>query len=277
MSSAAAVNRLGGHLIYRPAPPLDEVVHFIWVAEGYRATTPRERILPSGALAIVINLASERFHACESSDEHLDLPSAVVAGARTRPFIIDTSSVLSTVGVHFKPGGARAFLGAASDLEERLVPLEAIWGAAARRLRERLLETSSNVARVRLVEDALLEAARGRTERPSALAASLAAFEDPAVRSVAEVGLRTGLSPKRLINLFRDEVGLGPKSYWRVRRFRCALGLLDAGRVNGAGLAAEAGYFDQPHFIREFRALAGSTPREYLAHRIEASDHVAVR
>jgi AraC-like DNA-binding protein len=99
------------------------------------------------------------------------------------------------------------------------------------------------------------------------LRASLAAFDESGLPSVAEVNQRTGLSPKRLLALFRDEVGLSPKAYWRVRRFRAALRDINRGVLRGADLAAQHGYCDQAHFLREFRQLSGSTPREYRAAR----------
>jgi AraC-like DNA-binding protein len=277
--SGARPARLAGHVVHRPRPPLDALVEFIWIAEGYVAATPRERILPSGALALVFNLGSPRFHAYDedASAVPLDLPPAVVCGARARPLVIDTSRALSTMGVHFKPGGARPFVGPADALEDRIVPLDAIWGRAADSLRERVLEASTTDARVALVEEALLRSAESAMELPPALRLSLAAFDEQGLPSVEEVRRRSGLSPKQLIALFRDRVGLGPKAYWRVRRFRGALDQLEAGARNGAGVAADHGYFDQAHWIREFRALAGSSPREYLSARIPGTDHVSLR
>ena len=93
---------------------------------------------------------------------------------------------------------------------------------------------------------------------------------------MAEVNRRTGLSPKRLLALFHDEVGLTPKAFWRVRRFRAALAELENGTDRGASLAARHGYFDQAHFLREFRGFAGSNPSEYMAARIAGTDHVAL-
>jgi AraC-like DNA-binding protein len=69
---------------------------------------------------------------------------------------------------------------------------------------------------------------------------------------------------------------LSPKAFWRVRRFRAALRDLEQGALSGAALACEHGYFDQAHFLREFRALSSSSPREYLAARVAGTDHVSV-
>lgn len=233
--------------------------------------------MPTGAQALVIHLDPRPM--CAFEDPEAEAPytvsDAIVCGPRSSPLII--GAVLgSTVGVHFKVGGARRFFGvAAHELTERVVALEDLWGPAARRLRERLYEASP-AARPLMLEEFLLTRAARFDLAPSVLD-SLAAFDEPRIRSVAEVNRRTGLSAKRLVGLFRDEIGLGPKEYWRVRRFRAALAQLELGARTGAAIAIDHGYSDQAHFIRECRALTGLCPSDYLAGRIAGTDHVEVR
>ena len=84
-----------------------------------------------------------------------------------------------------------------------------------------------------------------------------------------------GLSAKRFIERFKIEVGLTPKRYCRVRRFQRALALANRGRrVDWTGVALDCGYFDQAHFIHDFRSFAGLTPTEYLAARTSFQNHV---
>jgi AraC-like DNA-binding protein len=270
--------RTVNHVYARPAPPLDQLIEFFWAADGYPAQTPRERVLPSGASALVIHLDESPMQVY--ADEHGGGPAATsgafFCGARTSPLIIGTA-LRSTVGIHFRPGGARPFFDIPADaVAEQAVPLEALWGPAAHTLREQLAEARTPRERV-LVLQAFLLARAGRTlALTPAVRLSFAAFEEPELGSVAEVNRRTGLSPKRLLSLFRDEVGLSPKAFWRVRRFRAALRDLDRGALRGAALAAAYGYFDQAHFLREFRALSGSSPRAYLAARVVGTDHVSL-
>ena len=291
MRSAASARELVGthgprdpamsHMMYQPGPPLDGLVDFFWTAECYVASTPRERILPSGTVSLVIHLEPRpvRIYSGSGADdlESINTSGLALCGARTTPMVIGAESLGATIGIHFKPGGNGPFFDVpAEEFAEQVVPLEALWGATATRLRERLMEATSSLARVRLMQEALLQRARRPFAQPAALRESLHAFEQSELESVAEVNRRTGLSPKRLLALYRDQVGLSPKAFWRVRRFRAALGDLENGTDRGASLAARHGYFDQAHFLREFRAFAGSNPREYLAARIVGTDHVAV-
>ncbi len=271
---------VNNHAFFQPRPPLAQHVDFLWVAWGYPAQTARERVLPSGSLALIVNLGADGFDLFEHDDstERLDVGSAVLCGGRARPLVIGTSAIGATIGVHFKPGGARPFFGVpAGALEDHVLPLEAVWGRAADTLRSRMLEAPNDRARVDVLEDALLEHARGPLGVSPLLRAALVAFEDQALSSVAAVRARFDLSAKRLLQLFNDEVGLGPKAYWRVRRFRAAMAHLDRGNLSGAAVAAALGYADQAHFIREFRAISGGPPREYLSGRVRGnSDHVAL-
>jgi transcriptional regulator GlxA family with amidase domain len=75
------------------------------------------------------------------------------------------------------------------------------------------------------------------------------------------------MSKSRLVSRFRDQVGVTPKVYSRLIRFRRACAMLDAGGASLADVAVAAGYYDQPHMNAEFRELAGLTPREFLAVR----------
>ncbi|WP_438002267.1 helix-turn-helix domain-containing protein [Sorangium sp. So ce185] len=276
-------------LIHRPGPPLDDFVDCFWLWDGYTAPAPRERALPSGTLDIIINLREDRLRIFDRDDpESFErFPGIMISGAHAGHFVIDTAPGASVMGVHFKPGGAFPFLGVpAGDLEGRHAALDALWGASAARLRERLLEARGAADRFSALEGALRARATRPLRRHGAVALALRAFEDPTLRAVAEVNARTGLSPKRLIALFHDEVGLGPKAFWRVRRFQAALRLMDGRRdarggarrpVRGAEIAAELGYFDQAHLSREFRAFAGLGPSAYLAQEVERPNHVPLR
>lgn len=272
--AARAIN----HVYFRPSPPLDALIEFIWAADAYPAQAPRERVLPSGAPALVIHLDDSpmRVYPDEHTKEASATSYAMFCGARSTPLILDTR-LHATVGVHFRPGGARPFFDIPADaLAEQTIPLEALWGPAARTLCERLWSATTPLERVHMLQDFMRARAHRALELGSALRMSFAAFEEPDLRSVAEVNRRTGLSPKRLLALFREEVGLSPKAYWRLRRFRAALSDLDQGALRGAALACEHGYCDQAHFLREFRAFAGSNPSEYLAARVIGTDHVSL-
>ena len=122
-------------------------------------------------------------------------------------------------------------------------------------------------ARFEILEQALLaELARG-FEAHGAVGFALRRFmAAPHATTIAGVTDQIGLSPKRFIQIFRDETGFTPKVFCRIRRFQQALDLMEAASsVEWAKVALDCGYFDQAHFIHDFRAFSGINPTSYLA------------
>lgn len=267
------------HTMYRPGPPLDQFVDCFWHWDGYPAPAAKERALPSGSLDLIINLDVDRltFFALDEATA-LRAPGMVLCGAHARYVTIGTGAGMTVMGVHFKPGGAAPFLRvSAAELEDTFVSLDALWGTRAPRLHAQLSETQSTQERFRRLEAALRSELQPLDIHP-AVAEALHAFEDPQLRSVADVNARTGLSPRLLIQHFRSRIGLTPKAYWRIRRFQAALRHLENSRgASGAEVAADHGYFDQAHLIRDFQAFAGMSPRAYLAQEVFRPNHVPLR
>lgn len=252
-----------------PSAPLRDVVEYVWSlrdAPGHA----HERIVPSGTSELVINLAEDEFRIYDARKLARRLPGAMVSGCYRTAFDIDTREHASIIGVHFKPGGAGVLGIPAGELADRHVSLEALWGRAAGELRERMLAASSE-DRFALVERALL-ARRGTYEEHAVVAAARAALERPGAE-VREVAKMVQLSRRRLIELFRADVGMTPKRYARVHRFQRSLGLAGSGR-RWAAVALESGYCDQAHLCREWAELTGLTPQAVMgARKIRVKNH----
>jgi AraC-like DNA-binding protein len=145
------------------------------------------------------------------------------------------------------------------------------WGRAGIELHERLIDAPTMAARFSILENFLLSRPWSSARRQPGVAAALAAIEDnPSIR-MADIRDLVGMSTKRLVALFRAEVGLSPKAYARIRRFQAALRLLGTG-TSGARVAAEVRYFDQAHFVREFRSFTGMTPTQGRGWRATVTD-----
>jgi AraC-like DNA-binding protein len=256
-----------------PSPPLDAFIDRIWYCADADPRA-RERVLPSGgSLGLAINLADDeiRIHDPTHPGSVRTLPSAVVSGTFTRSFLTDPRPRTSLVGVHFRPGGAFAFLGISpSEIVDAHVPLVDLWGCAGRNLREQLLEAGSPNERFRLVEEALLRRLSRAPPGHPAVRAAVGAFRaGGSDRRVAEVATVVGLSHRRFIDVFEKEVGVTPKSYVRLQRFDRVKRRIAMLRepASWAALAIDCGYFDQSHMIRDFVAFSGMSPTSYLRSR----------
>jgi AraC-like DNA-binding protein len=272
----SAHERPCGPSLYRPPPPLGDHVEFFghWRTCG---SSYRSRALPRGAVTIVFDVGRRQqldFYTADGRTR-LTVPPAVVTGPHRASYLTDIAADEPAMAIHFRPGGAYAFLGIPlGDLEDLSVGLDDIWGRSGHELHQRLIAAPSPAARFAILEGFLLARARFSVRRDPGVAEAMAAIEaDPSVH-VASLCRGAGLSTKRMIALFRAEVGLAPKAYARVRRLQAALRQLGAGTAGGARIAADIGYFDQAHFVREFRSFAGMTPAQYRRQRLVLPSHV---
>ena len=234
----------------------------------------REKLIPDGAIELIVDLSDrpKALYHGERGPEANRFRHAWISGMQLRPLIIEVQPQASLFVIRFHPGGAFVFLGHdAVALTDAVIQLEIVLDAAS--LRDRVLEGRTPAERFAGAERWLLERGRDRL------------VVDPAVRHLAarlgqgrvrDLIATTGYSERQVLNLFRKHVGITPKQFARVQRFRRLLGALGgaedpwlgAGPLppqDWAGLAAAHGYADQSHLNHEFRALAGTTPGAYAA------------
>lgn len=266
---------------YIPQAPLGRYVHMLWYWQGYHPPHPKERILPCGTMELVINLADERLclYYPDEGYQPRSFYGPIVAGARSRFFLVDTVRPASILAVWFKPGAAQPFFNvSARDLHNLHVPLEALWGAqAAFDLYHQLLEAPTAAARFHLLEAALCARLANAAERHHAVEYALSAFSVvPHDYSVSRVVEQIALSPTRFIQVFSEDIGLTPKLFCRVQRFQAAVQRIARRQsTSWAEVAAACGYFDQAHLINEFQALAGITPTLYFPQSAEHQNNLA--
>nr|WP_202542543.1 helix-turn-helix domain-containing protein [Streptomyces sp. SID2563] len=180
------------------------------------------------------------------------------------------------VQVRLSPVIARAVLGVPpSELDGAVVPLDALWGREASRIREQLAEAPSWQARFALA-DALVTRryAAGAAVDPEVARAWRRLTEGHGLPRVEELAADVGWSRKRLWSRFRSQLGLPPKRAATLVRFDHAAHRLVAGE-RPARVAADAGYADQSHLHRDVMAFTGATPATLAAEPFLAVDDLA--
>jgi AraC-like DNA-binding protein len=187
------------------------------------------------------------------ADVIFDGDAAIVVGTMTRP--LETRSAPGMFGIRFRPGRAALALGVPlTEVTDARVPLRDL----TKRFPAIRPENADAVMRKVLADskpDRRVDAAVDRIIRSGGRA------------SIDGVASAAGVSRQHLARAFAYHVGVSPKTFARVMRFRRALTL--AGRRDWAGLAAELGYFDQSHLIADFREFAGTTPVPFFLSRGE--------
>jgi AraC-like DNA-binding protein len=266
---------------HRPGPPLDRFVEQLWYWEGVPLAHTKDRLLPNGQCGLIINLVEDetRSYSGPGDDVVQRYPGAVLCGAYSHYFVIDTREQRANIGVGFRPGGTWPFFDPAGDeLQNQHVSLRDLWGPAGDTLRERILAAPTPRAKMLLLEAELLQRAIRPLQRRAEVDFAIARLtQAPHDYTIAMLSEHVGLSARRFTRLFSLEVGLTPKLYARVQRFQRVLGRMqDSAARDWTDVAQDCGYFDQSHLIRECRSMSGFTPTELAARRIGDSDHVAL-
>ncbi|HLH08541.1 MAG TPA: DUF6597 domain-containing transcriptional factor [Terriglobales bacterium] len=268
------------YLRYRPSPPLSHFVELFWYYEGEAGRShKKERLLPQGSSELVINLREDemRIYDRYSLSPTEKLSGSAICGPHSRFFVIDTAEQDCVAGAHFKPGGAFPFFKAPfSEFHNQHISLDVLWGRAAIRLRDRLLEESTPEAKLRRFEQVLLEQIYRPLEQHRAVNYALARLGSGST-AIADLSSEIGLSTRRLTDLFNQQVGVTPKLFSRVQRFQNVVQSLPSEHdIDWAEVALGCGYYDQAHFIHDFRDFSGLSPSTYMKLRTVHANHVPI-
>jgi AraC-like DNA-binding protein len=246
----------------RPDPRIaDQVIGYTGVISDL--ALDRERHLPSGEAALVVNLGAPSRVIDQASGATTEHSGVAVMGAHDRRFVTEGDGRKHMLVVRLRPAAAGALLHTPMDrLANRWVALGAIDAGLTDEIQTRVGAAPDWAGRFRAL-DAILCARLA--DAPDAQAGAASAWETMRrvggrVR-VRQLAAGLGWSHRRLIDQFRLKVGLTPKTAARVLRFNRVLRKPAATwRDGGAELALDCGYADQAHMIAEFGAFAGGSP-----------------
>lgn len=220
-----------------------------------------ERVLPDGAMRLVINLGD----APTSRDDGEPGLVAGVLGACASPTMVRLRGRVHGLSIGFKPGATQALFGVpAGEFGADGVSLHELWGREGELLLDEIASAPDDTARAACLQAALLRRLRPSTTRLATHALELAARAQGrgTLRELAE---QAGCSERRLQQLFHAHVGLPPRTWRRLLRLHACLRTLRhlEEPPAWAELADACGFYDQPHLVNEFQALCGMTPAEY--------------
>jgi AraC-like DNA-binding protein len=250
----------------RPTGRLGAVVESIWHARG-QIPYARERIAPTGSTVAGIVLGPP-IRQTPAGGRSFLATSGFLIGPHDRPLINEPTGFTDCVGVVTTPVGCGAVLGMEPrPLRGRVVDLLEVW-PAGRGLRADLLgrpDAGSDVLLDR-TETALLAGLEEADHGLPRCAAAVAALEADPNRPVSDVAAALGISHGHLDREFTRVVGLSPRTLARVLRVQRLLAALDVtDRIPWARLAADHGWYDQAHLVRDFTRHTGVPPSAYVA------------
>ena len=255
---------MAGSPIFRlhvPDAAVAALVDCFWVVED-DDPTPRERkIIPDGFPELVFHYGDP--YEIQIANEWERQPRCLAAGQISRFFFLRNTGRSAMIGVKLQPWALAQLTGLRMDAyTDRVVALEEVCAEAAC-LESAALREGGMHGRIAALTAALRRLQPAAAPPDAVLRSIRLILESQGTLPMAEVCARTGIGERSLERAFARFVGLTPKFYSRVVRFSAIFRAANGEGPSLSDLSLHAGYYDQPHFHRNFKAFTGENPSEY--------------
>lgn len=248
---------------HKVAPILAKHIECIWLLEscGEPISASPQRLLPDGCVELILNFSDLFREHKEGSQSNLQ-PRRFVVGQMTRPMLVSPTGRVQILGIRFAPGGTLPFFSCPpGELTNSIAPLADVATALEKELSGRIYEARDWTEKIRLLETALIKCLLSAKHGPASLQGAISRIiRAGGQTSVDLLANDLGISGRQLERRFLNEVGLGPKLLCRILRFQQVFRAVENADSNWAKIAADCGYYDQAHLIRDFRQFAEQTP-----------------
>lgn len=220
------------------------------------------RVLPDTCVELFINYTSK---AVAMIDNKLHQKS-IVTFRMSRPMDVQMRKGAGCLAICFNPGMAYKFFKVPMHLlTDTTVPLSDLWDGLAAELEDKLAGLYSNKDRVKTAQQYLVQQlTTDRRDLQVDYCLSQVRLSSASI-SVGRLSAEIGLSQRQLLRSFQEKIGLSPKEYLRVSRFTHSLQHLKKyPRISLTEVACQSGYYDQAHFIRDYKEYTGYSPRQVI-------------
>lgn len=256
------------YITYKPSEKLKDFIKFFWVFE-----TDGKDNIPYHHLATASGCAKLAFQyggamgvrQPSGANEKLFTSGIQAQSQRAQQFI--SSGEVGVIGVYFQPYALPFLFGIpAEDLSNQNIALDDLLGRQGRELEEQVMSASSNRDRLSIIStffEKRLASASGIY--PNILSTINYIVESKGMVGINDLIQRNFLSQRQFERRFKALTGFSPKMFCRITRFESSLDLFQVRDVSLTDTAYTLGYYDQSHFIRDFREFAGEHPSAYFS------------
>jgi AraC-like DNA-binding protein len=263
------LRRWAAAVIYVEFPPslaLRAIVDRLWYVEGPAESIDAGTIPPDGHTEIIVH-AGDRFVEVGVDGATRVQDRLLLAGQTTRAVRVRPTGTARVVGARLRPDGARRLFAIPQGLlANGIHSLSQIDRRLARLIDDDVVGRESPEAMAAALDAALVRALPSSPAASPASGAVALAMRRRGLVRVDDLAAHAGITPRQLERLFRDRVGLSPKMFLRITRFQEVLRAVRDGSPTGsnwASIAAGCGFYDQSHFIRDFKAFVGAPPSQW--------------
>ena len=162
------------------------------------------------------------------------------------------------------------------ELTDERICFSEICSESCKDLHQSIGGAQSKKEKVQLLEDYLLRILeRPKYGEEAIIESANKIFESKGQTNITELLDKVPMSRRNFERKFLEEVGVSPKTYAKIRRFGYTCSLMAGNRdVNLMDVLCEGGYYDQSHFIKDFKYFSGRTPRKYAKTNVELANYV---
>lgn len=262
-------------LFRAPCPALQPYIQFYWLLADPANTADRpETVVPDGCMELIFHFGAP-FQNQKAGTDSYTQPMAFLGGQIVSAFEIAPTGPVGMVGVRFQPWGAYHLLGLPMDkVADLTVDAQDLWGSQATHLAEMVNETPGHQKKMDMIERLLLGSLPRIQESSDQVRHGIDLItNERGHTSVSSLARQLHMSQRTLHRVFRRQVGLSVKSFTRIVRFQSVLRSVKSGQVSNLTDAAYyGGYFDQAHFIKDFRSFCGVNPGSFFREKRQFLD-----
>ncbi len=260
--------------IFEPAKNLRALIKCYWSLEITKEEAPeKQTIVPDGCLEMIFHYGDLYKQYVENGNSIIQ-PRCFVIGQLTRPLEIEPTGETGIFSVRFHPNGFLPFATIPiKEMENTVVPLGILFGKEGQKIEQKVLKANATSERIKLIETFLLSRLTDAKTVDGIVKSILETILTANGQlSVDELSKQTNINRRQLERKFSSTIGLSPKQLSKIIRLQATLKmLLNKEFTSLTALAYEGEYYDQAHFIKDFREFTGLTPKEFYGNNLKMS------
>jgi AraC-like DNA-binding protein len=253
---------------------LTTLVKCYWTLESEAEDTPeKQTIVPDGCMEMIFHYG-DFYRQYTENGNNIIQPKCFVIGQLTRPLEIEPTGETGIFSVRFQPDGFLPFATIPiKEMENTAVSLEKLFGQDGQEIEQQILTASSTAERIKVIETFLLNRLTGNETIDRIVKSTVETILTANGQlTIDELSKQTNISRRQLERKFSSAIGLSPKQLSKTIRLQATLKmLLNKKFTSLTALAYENEYYDQAHFIKDFKELTGLTPKEFYGNNLKMS------
>jgi AraC-like DNA-binding protein len=261
---ARLLNRKLKYTEYKPSKSLQPYVKCYYTLEYENETIIQDQAFATGCIEVMFTLRGTQWQT-RKGGAFTKTSTVELWGQILQPLSFRVSGRSEVFGIRFYPAAAAFLLkDDISRFNDAVVDVAGVVGNSIMDLRGKLQEAQSVSHQVELVEAYLIKKLLAHPKTIDKINLVRQIMNDLTQKdffdNISNVATRYGITTRYLQKVFNQYTGLTPKLYTKINRFQNSLVLIGKNNLSLTDVAYECGYFDQSHFIREFKSFTGSTP-----------------